>query len=478
MTHAKRGQPNRVLAIDDDPDIRKLIRTILEREGLDVTVADGGLAGLDAAADHPDLILLDVVMPDIDGFETLRRLRADPDTTAIPVIFVTAVDDPITIYKLFTRGGNDYVGKPIRANELMARVRLHLELERKSYEIREQALEIDGLKQHLLSGELARPEAFAGILTQSPKMIKIFQYLESVAVTSRPVLVTGQTGTGKELFARVIHELSGRPGQIVAVNVAGLDDNLFSDTLFGHEKGAYTGADRSRKGLIEQATDGTLFLDEIGDLGPQSQVKLLRLLQENEYYPLGSDRRKYSNARVVVATNRDLKNSIADGNFRDDLYYRLRTHHIHIPPLKERHGDLALLLDKFVADAAEQLQRPPPECSADLVTALQRHAFPGNVRELEGMVFDAVSRCRSHQLTPDLFFALRDLDHDDDTTDDDRTAALDWGEQLPTIQEVTNQLVEVALERCEGNISRAARTLGISRQALHKRLAREREGEA
>ncbi|MDZ7767137.1 MAG: sigma 54-interacting transcriptional regulator [Melioribacteraceae bacterium] len=219
--------------------------------------------------------------------------------------------------------------------------------------------------------------------------------MEAIAKTNLPVLITGETGTGKELIANAIHKVSGRKGELVPVNVAGVDDNLFSDTLFGHKKGAFTGAEIERKGLIERAEDGTLFLDEIGDLNIESQVKLLRLLQEGQFYPLGSDIAKLSNARIIVATNRSIKSLQSSNTFREDLYYRLRSHHINIPPLRERKKDIPYLIDFFLIRAAKELGKTKPRPPKELYTLLSNYHFPGNIRELEGIIYDAVSLHKS-----------------------------------------------------------------------------------
>ena len=223
-------------------------------------------------------------------------------------------------------------------------------------------------------------------------MRAIFQYIEAIAGTKEPVLVTGETGVGKELIAKAIHELSARRGPFVATNVSGLDDHMFSDTLFGHKRGAYTGAEQARDGLILQSSEGTLFLDEIGDMSEASQVKLLRLLQEKEFYPLGFDIPKKANTRIVVATNRDLQRLIAEGRFRNDLYFRLRTTPDYGPPLRDRREDIPLLLDYFLEGASKQLRKKQPAYPRELVTLLANYSFPGNVRELHSMVFDAVTR--------------------------------------------------------------------------------------
>ena len=250
---------------------------------------------------------------------------------------------------------------------------------------------------------LKNPEAFTNIITRNEAMLSIMQHVESIAATSETVLITGETGVGKELIAQAIHALSGRRGRLVPVNVAGLDDNVFSDTLFGHEKGAFTGADRRRRGQVQKAAGGTLFLDEIGDLSSASQVKLLRLLQEGEYLPLGSDDPQFSDCRILAATNVDVWELQRGHKFRSDLNFRLRTHHINIPPLRERIDDIHPLVVYFLGAAAESLGKSKPEVPAQLFKILEAYYFPGNVRELQAMVFDAISRHETGSLSLDVF---------------------------------------------------------------------------
>lgn len=317
------------------------------------------------------------------------------------------------------------------------------------------------------------PQPFASIVTNDRKMQTIFRYIEAIAPTSQAVLVTGETGTGKELVARALHAVSGRSGSFVSVNVAGLDDIMFSDTLFGHCRGAFTGAERDRKGLIETAEGGTLFLDEIGDLNIPNQIKLLRLLQENEYYRLGEDRLKKSSARIVVATNSSLENHLENGIFRSDLYYRLSSHHIHVPSLRERKNDIPLLMEYFARDTAIMFGRPVPTASAETVEMLICYEFPGNVRELEGMVRNAVTMGASgalefpklksqHAPSPVTFKTMPDFSRMSATTG-----------RMPTLAEAEDFLIREALRESGGNQRAAAVMLGISRQALNKRLQRD-----
>jgi len=275
----------------------------------------------------------------------------------------------------------------------------------------------------------------------------------------------------------LIHQLAAPRGDFVAVNVAGLDDQVLSDTLFGHTRGAFTGADRPRDGLITRAEDGTLFLDEIGDLAPVSQVKLLRLLQEGTYYPLGADRPRQSRARVIVATNRDVVQDVQAGIFRKDLYYRLRAHHVQIPPLRARRDDVPLLLTHCLTKAATALHKPVPQASPALLQLLNTYPFPGNVRELEAMVFDAVARhqsgCLALQAFKEAIGAARPLLAPLAASAPALSATRSWGvESLPTLHEAEEALIAAALQCADGNQGVAAGLLGMSRQALNKRLRR------
>jgi transcriptional regulator with PAS, ATPase and Fis domain len=303
-------------------------------------------------------------------------------------------------------------------------------------------------------------------------MRNLFQYAEAIAGSGEPVLITGETGTGKELLAEAVHRLSGRSGEFVPVNVAGLDDALFSDTLFGHRRGAFSGADSAREGMVAKAAGGTLFLDEIGDLKPPSQVKLLRLLQEQQYYPLGSDIAKVSNVRILCATHQDLHAAMAEEAFRSDLFYRLSVHQIDIPPLRRRNEDIPVLVGHFIEQAAESLGKKAPEVPAELLTLLSNHHFPGNVRELRALVFDAVARHQSGGVLSMKSFrkavtAKRPIDAAVEQSDLDG--------RFLTLKEAEQKHIHLALQRAGNNQGIAATLLGISRPALNRRLAREKK---
>lgn len=331
--------------------------------------------------------------------------------------------------------------------------------------------------------KIKRNDAFSDIITHNREMISIFQYIESIAHSTQPILITGETGVGKELIAKCIHRVSGVKGKWVVVNAAGLDDNMFSDTLFGHIKGAFTGAEKARRGMIEEGSGGTLFLDEIGDLSQASQVKLLRLLQEREYTPLGQDTPKYTDVHIIAATNVDLWLLQRKGLFRKDLNFRLRTHHVHIPPLRERPDDIPLLVDYFLEEASQALNKKKPTPPKQLYTLLKTYSFPGNVRELRAMIYDSVSRHKSKVLSLDVFKQHIDRTQDFRSLELNSEAVIDEStpyrafKTLPTIKDATRLLVDEAMHRANGNQSIAAKMLGISQPALSKRLKKQSEME-
>ena len=472
------GKPhssNPILIVDDEAAILLAIDTALQMAGLSNTMTcQDSRRVMDLLARHPvEVLLLDLTMPHIDGRELLNRVNREfPE---IPVIIVTGAVDVETAVLCMKSGAFDYLIKPVEADRLVSGVN-------RAMSFRELKRENFALKQHILTDTLEKPEAFTSIITNNKKMLSIFQYIESIAQTSQPVLIRGETGVGKELIARTLHTLSGLKGSFVAVNVAGLDDNVFSDTLFGHVRGAFTGAERDRRGLIEQASGGTLFLDEIGDLSTASQVKLLRLLQESEYFPLGQDEAKRTDVRIVASSNVDLWKRQKAGLFRKDLNYRLRTHRIYIPPLRERTDDIPLLIEHFLLEAARTLNKKKPVLPNELTTLLRTYPFPGNVRELQTLVFDAVSRHKGNVLSLEVFKAhIRLYQSRENTkpqaathTPEPGTSLIGFSEKLPTITQATDLLVAEAMRRSGGNQSVAAGLLGITQQALSKRLKKKK----
>jgi DNA-binding NtrC family response regulator len=292
-----------------------------------------------------------LTMPHISGNELLSEIH--DSHPHIPVIIVTGTNEVKAAVECMKAGAFDYMVKAVEEKRLVSGVN-------RAIEIRKLRREYSDLKAKFMSNKLSYPEAFSHIITQNKRMQTIFLLFESIAKTNEPVLIIGETGVGKYLIAKAIHEVSERGGPFIDINVAGFDDTMFADSLFGHKKGAFTGAVESRAGLAQKAKGGTLFLDEIGDLTFPSQVKLLKFLDTREYYPLGSDLAMRSDARIVVATNRDLDKLIDSEKFRKDLYFRLSTHEVRIPPLRERKEDLPLLLHHFLQEAAQKLSRKKP----------------------------------------------------------------------------------------------------------------------
>jgi DNA-binding NtrC family response regulator len=458
--------------VDAEPQLLRSASLILRASGIPhVLTLDDSRAVLPLLAEqNVGVVVLDLTMPHLPGQLLLERMAAEyPD---IAVILMTATNDLDTAVQCMQAGAVDYLVKPVEKNRLVSSVR-------RALEIRAMREEVLALKERLLTLTPPQREAFAALITQSQAMQAIFRYVEAIAPSPQPVLITGETGTGKELLARAVHTVSQREGQLVAVNVAGLDDTLFSDTLFGHTKGAFTGAEQARDGLITQAAYGTLFLDEIGDLPAPSQVKLLRLLQEGTYYPLGADHTRQSQARMVVATNYDVEQRVDAGAFRKDLYYRLRAHHLHIPPLRARQEDIPLLVNHFLEQASQALNKPTPTPPMALYQRLKAYPFPGNVRELEAMVFDAVAQHRSGLLSLRSFNATLQPQYPISPDRPQSAVALeDWSaffpERLPTLKEAEQALVAEALRRADGNQGIAAGMLGLTRQALNKRLTRRK----
>ena len=412
-------------------------------------------------------IILDLKMPHMPGTTLLPILtRKYPQ---IPVIVMTSSNDLETAVSCMKAGAADYLTKPANAERIIASIEKAMQIGRGENDEM-------GAKDYLLNDNLDHPDAFDAIITNSKKMRSLFKYVEAVAHSDQPVLLSGETGVGKELFAKAVARLSNRNGPFVTVNAAGLDDALFSDTLFGHNKGAYTGADQTRDGLVSAAASGSLFLDEIGDLTESSQIKLLRLIQEQEFYPTGSDQLKKCDARIIVATNHDLAALISDGKFRKDLYYRLCAHRIHVPPLRERREDIPCLLEHFAEVAATALNKPRPVVSREVVALLSTYHFEGNVRELHGMVFDAVARHFSGPLTLDHFVGisrkpilLHDVEPLGATNELDKALFSYFG-RFPTIREVEDYLIASAMNLTSGHQRSAASLLGIARQTLSKRL--------
>lgn len=468
MTTTAASQPP-VLLVDDEPAILRSAGLLLRAAGITpvLTLDDSRQVMSRLAAETMGVVVLDLTMPHLSGQALLQQITAhDP---ALPTIVMTARQDLDTAVQCMQAGAVDYLVKPVATDRLVTSVQRALELRALRQPV--------GVPQEPPPHDSPPHPAWRAIVTHNAAMRALLCYAEAIAPSPQPVLITGETGTGKELMAQAVHHLAAARGDFVAVNVAGLDDQVFSDTLFGHTRGAFTGADRPRDGLITRAEHGTLFLDEIGDLAPVSQVKLLRLLQDGTYYPLGADRPRQSRARIVVATNRDVVQDVHAGTFRQDLYYRLRAHHLQLPALRERRDDLPLLLTHCLSKAATALHKPVPPVPQALYQLLHAYAFPGNIRELEAMVFDAVARHRGGSLALQAFQeamgAARPLLASEPRAALTPLASGAWDmEPLPTLHAAEEALIAAALRHAQGNQGVAAGLLGLSRQALNKRLRR------
>lgn len=416
------------------------------------------------------LVILDLTMPYRTGEQLLAEISEQHPE--IITIVISGMNQLETAVRCMQLGAFDYFIKTDEQDRIVGGIV-------RAVRMLEMRRDYQEMADRFVDSSLRHPEAFADIVTGDRSMLAAFSYVEAVSRSPQPLLITGESGVGKELIARATHQLSGCKGKLVSVNVAGLDDTVFADTLFGHTRGAFTGAEQARRGLAEEAAEGSLFLDEIGDLGIASQVKLLRLLQEGEYYALGSDLPKRLRARVIVATHQDLRAKEADGRFRRDLYYRLHTHHIHVPPLRERKGDIPLLLEYFLEQAACELDKQKPDPPKELIRLLATYDFPGNVRELRAMAYDAVSTHRNHTLSLDSFVRAMQQANGKRPSSvpaaESRRNPFAGFAELPTFSEAAGFLVLEAIDRAGGNQTIAARLLGISQPALSKRLKQLRD---
>jgi DNA-binding NtrC family response regulator len=399
----------RILVVDDTPTNVKLLADLLSVNGFDVITAGSGGEGLErAGADAPDLVLLDVMMPDLDGFTVCERLKANAATRDVPVIFLTALTETLDKVRAFAAGGVDYLSKPFEPRELLARVSTHLTLRRAQRELEGQNARLrEEIEAHqrsraiinCLQDEIRTGNDFREIIGRSPVLARMLDQLALVASTHSTVLILGETGTGKELVARAIHDRSPRRERpLVKLNCAALPRELVESELFGHEKGAFTGATQQRRGRFELADGGTLFLDEVGELPLEAQAKLLRVLQEQEFERVGGTRSLRTDVRVIAGTNRDLEAQVSAGGFRSDLFYRLNVFPVTVPPLRDRREDIPPLVAHFLAKSARKLGKAFEGASPAFLERAMAYAWPGNVRELENAVERAAILARGSRL--------------------------------------------------------------------------------
>jgi len=465
---AKLKPPFPIFMVDDEESVLQGLTIALKYNGFSnlISCSDSREVGNILKSQHIELMLLDLTMPHISGEEILKMVSEE--YPHIIVIIITGNKDIDTAVRCLKLHAYDYLVKPIEMNRLITTV--------------SRALELAGLRteNRILSGGyetgLKNIEAFRDIAASSPAMLKLMQYTEAVATSPQPVLITGETGTGKELFARAIHKCGGFTGEFIAVNIAGVDDHMASDTLFGHRKGAFTGADENRKGLIENARNGVLFLDEIADISPAMQIKLLRLIQEREYAPLGADESSRTNAKIVAATNVPPEILQSQKKIRSDLYFRLQTHVVRIPRLAERKEDLPLLVDTLIEQCSREMNRKKPTCPPELIQLLANYDFPGNVRELKTMIYDALAAHKDRMLSMKTFKDYIFGKMKQQTKHIIASAEIGAGnifahlDKLPNVDLMNSMLAAEALKRAQGNKSTAAKMLGISRSTFNTYL--------
>jgi DNA-binding NtrC family response regulator len=441
----------RIVVLDDEQRMADIISMVLRRESYDVESFTDPHAALAELEKHPfDLLLTDLRMPGLDGVEVLRRAREIvPD---LPIILITAHATVPTAIEAMRAGAFDYVEKPFDNTELKTLVKRALDVTRLSRENR------------YLRSELASRYTLDAVVTQSEALREVFDRVRRAARSPSTVLVTGESGTGKELVARAVHYHSDRVGApLVAANCKAFAEGVFESELFGHEKGAFTGADRARIGLFERAHGGTLLLDEIAEISPDLQAKLLRVLQERRLTRVGGSEERAIDVRVVAATNRDLRREVAEGRFREDLYFRLAVIPIHIPPLRERRDDILPLARHFLQRLCDQLERDVREWSDEVEAALVAHSWPGNVRELENTIERGVVLARGDRLE------LDDLLIEPDSSGTGSGASLPDGEGLQDfLDRQAAERIRAVLRDTDGVRVDAARRLGIDRTTLYR----------
>ena len=403
-----------ILIVDDEMPNLKLLSELIGREGYQVRPANNPQLAIDSAlAQPPKLILLDVRMPEMDGFEVCERLKQDERTRDIPIIFISALQDVQDRVRGFNVGGVDFISKPFQDSEVLARVRTHLELRSMQLHLEElvekRTAELVKLKNQIeqeniyLRKEIEVKHKHEEIIGNSEPLRNMLRSAEQVAHTGSTVLILGETGTGKELLARAIHNLSPRKDrQMVTLNCAALPATLLESELFGREKGAYTGAMTRQLGRFEIADGSTIFLDEIGEMALEVQAKLLRVLQEGQFERLGNPQTIRVNVRIIASTNRELSRSVAEGRFREDLYYRLNVFSITAPPLRERIEDIPLLVWAFIKEFEKPMGKAIEKIPQKSMAALQRYPWPGNIRELKNVIENAmiISNDRILKLKP------------------------------------------------------------------------------
>jgi len=455
----EREAPARVLIVDDDEGHAEALGDGLEIEGYECIVVDSGQKGIEhMTEEHFDVVLTDLVMAGKSGLEVLKEAKAlQPHA---PVLLITGHASIESAVDAMRHGADDYLEKPVKLAELrakLARAVAHARLLRDNQELQRENRE--------LRRQFEKSFGMEGLIGHSAPMQRVFEIVGQVAPTSATVLVLGESGTGKELVARAIHTCSPRRDQnFVAVNCAALSEGLIESELFGHKKGAFTGAIRDEPGRIVYADKGTLFLDEVGDMPLATQAKLLRVLETREVSPVGGNEVRKVDVRIVAATNRDLREMVKEGTFREDLLFRLQVVTLDLPPLRERIGDIPLLLDAFIAELAERHERAVRGITPEARALLVRYGWPGNVRELRNAVENMVLLARHEQLTVD---DVPDSVHGSGGADGHPGGFELAGRSL---SEVEKELIRANLELMDGNRQKAAKVLGMGERTLYRKL--------
>jgi two-component system response regulator PilR (NtrC family) len=442
--------PARVLVVDDERSMRELLSIVLRRDGYDVLIAEDGASGLELLKrERVDILITDIRMPQMNGVDLLREAkRIAPDIVSIVMTAFATTETAVEALRL---GATDYVTKS-KDTAAELRVRVGRELERRRLQ----------QENVLLKRALRTQHQFSNIIGTSSPMLAVFQLIETIASTGSTVLITGESGTGKELIARAIHVNSPRRERpFVAVNCGALSETLLDSELFGHMRGAFTGADSNKKGLLEVAEKGTIFLDEIGEMSPVVQVK--RVLQERKFRRLGGTEEIDADIRILAATNRDLTRMVAEGTFREDLFYRINVIPLRVPPLRERQEDVPLLAEHFVARFAEQMGKPVTGISGGALTLLKQYGWPGNIRELENAMERAVALERTPMILPDSLPEQLNRTPTDAPPPSPADAFPDAGFDLERhVQDIEREYIAEALRRAGGVKVKAAELLGMS----------------
>jgi len=465
-----------VLIVDDDPTQRRLLQAVIEKQGHHPEMVDSGEAAIERVRrGGVDVVLLDLVMPGMDGQETLEVLHARaPD---LPVIVLTAHGGIETVVRAMRAGAVDFFVKPASPERIAVSIR-------NAFKVRDLSGEVTRLKRQS-SGKLG----FADMIAGAASMRQVVRLGERAAKSNIPILITGESGVGKELVARAIQAGSERSGQtFVAVNCGAIPENLVESILFGHEKGAFTGAVAKHMGKFQEADGGTLFLDEVGELPLDVQVKLLRALQEGEVDPVGGNRPVKVNVRIISATNRDLAAQVKAGQFREDLFYRLNVFPIEVPPLRERQDDIPSLVRHFIARFNAQEGKRVLDATSEAMDMLAGFPWPGNVRQLENAVFRAVVLCDGDYLTPADFPHISGIAPADQHLEGPSASAaispsaaddgdlpgpveiMDEGGHLRSLEAIERDLIQYAIETYSGRMAEVARRLGVGRSTLYRKV--------